>query len=94
MADLRRTEADLETAAPGALRRRRCQVNQAQGVAVRSPRTDVGQVWRLKFASWWKAASRVELRLASLKEQAAQWTERKEHAEARDELEHLGDRVG
>jgi chromosome segregation protein len=86
MADLRRTEADLETlrqahyAAGDA-------VNQAQGALYEST-ADVGKLEaEIRFVV--EGRRRVELRLAQLKEQAAQWTEREQ--QARDELEHLGD---
>ncbi len=86
MADLRRTEADLETlrqahyAAGDA-------VNQAQGALYEST-ADVGKLEaEIRFVV--EGRRRVELRLAQLKEQAAQWAEREQ--QARDELEHLGD---
>ncbi|HRK38041.1 MAG TPA: chromosome segregation protein SMC [Burkholderiaceae bacterium] len=86
MADLRRTEADLETlrqahyAAGDA-------VNQAQGALYEST-ADVGKLEaEIRFVV--EGRRRVELRLAQLKEQAVQWAEREQHA--RDELEHLGD---
>ena len=86
MADLRRTEADLETlrqahyAAGDA-------VNQAQGALYEST-ADVGKLEaEIRFVV--EGRRRVELRLAQLKEQAIQWAEREQRA--RDELEHLGD---
>jgi len=86
MADLRRTEADLETlrqahyAAGDA-------VNQAQGALYEST-ADVGKLEaEIRFVV--EGRRRVELRLAQLKEQATQWAEREQ--QARDELEHLGD---
>ena len=83
-ADLRRTEADLETlrqahyAAGDA-------VNQAQGALYEST-ADVGKLEaEIRFVV--EGRRRVELRLAQLKEQAAQWAERETQAQA--ELEAL-----
>ncbi|MEN9628460.1 MAG: chromosome segregation protein, partial [Pseudomonadota bacterium] len=83
-ADLRRTEADLETlrqahyAAGDA-------VNQAQGALYEST-AEVGKLEaEIRFVV--EGRRRVELRLAQLAEQAAQWAERE--AQATEELEHL-----
>ena len=86
MADLRHTEAQLETVrqahyAAGD------QVNQAQGLLYEAS-TDVGRLEaEIRFVV--EGRQRVEQRLASLKEQLAQWAERKQEAQA--EMERLAE---
>ena len=83
-AELRRIEADLET-----LRQAHYAsgdaVNQAQGALYEST-AEVGKLEaEIRFVM--EGRRRVELRLAQLKEQTAQWDERA--AQATEELEHL-----
>ncbi len=92
MADLRHIEADLETVrqahyAAGD------QVNQAQGLLYEAS-TDVGRLEaEIRFVV--EGRLRVEQRLATLKEQIAQWATRKDDAQAEierlSELAMLGD---
>ena len=86
MADLRRTESELET-----LRQAHYaagdHVNQAQGALYEST-ADVGKLEaEIRFVV--EGRRRVELRLAQLREQTQQWTERAQ--QAHDELEALGE---